>query len=453
MTTRRSFIKQSVLAAGGLLLSSSALGGFFIGKKPRVIILGAGLAGLSAARYLRKQDVDVVVLEARGRIGGRVFSHNIDPKEKLVTELGGEWIGDHHTRMKELCEEFHLPLLNNQLDTHLIYKGRYYRKNEWDYTQSWKEKLESLLEQYRKMPDEEKLSLDRLDWWRYLVNNGCNGRDLDIRELLDSTDFGESIRHVSALGAISEYASSSPKNEMDLKIKGGNGTLPEKMAAELGDIVKLKHAVAKIEQTPGGVRVTCANGLTFEGDKIICTIPAFALDKIDWQPGLPAETIAAVNELQYARINKNVLLFRERFWKDEAFDLITDTPAQYFYHATKGQPSRKGALISYTIGDKAAVVAGQSEAWKLRMIQQSVEPFYKNIGGMLEKQENYYWGEDEYSRGAYAMYGPHQITNVMPVLKRHFMHTHFAGEHLADWQGFMEGAVVTGEEAAEQVWM
>jgi monoamine oxidase len=74
------------------------------------------------------------VLEARNRIGGRVFSFEIDKNEKLVVELGAEWVGASHTRIQELCKEFGLELQNNQFDTHLIYSGHYYPKDKWDYS-------------------------------------------------------------------------------------------------------------------------------------------------------------------------------------------------------------------------------------------------------------------------------------------------------------------------------
>ena len=142
------------------------------------------------------------------------------------------------------------------------------------------------------------------------------------------------------------------------------------------------------------------------------------------------------------------LLFSERFWNDESFDMVTDQSPHYFYHATKNQSSKKGVLISYSIGEKAAVVANQSDEWKTSMIQQTLQPQFGDVRKLLEKQINYYWGNDQYSRGAYAIYGKGQWFRVMPILKRSHIHTHFAGEHLADWQGFMEGAINTGEEAA-----
>jgi len=155
--------------------------------------------------------------------------------------------------------------------------------------------------------------------------------------------------------------------------------------------------------------------------------------------------------LQYARINKHAMLFNDRFWKDESFDMITDQSPHYFYHATKNQKSDKGVLISYSIGEKAAVMANQSDAWNAKMISETLTPHFGDVANKLNKQVNYYWGTDNYSKGAYAMYGKDQWFRVMPILKESFLHTHFAGEHLADWQGFMEGAINTGEEAAEKV--
>lgn len=453
MSSRRKFIRQSIYAAGGVLISSSAFGNFFISKKPKVIIIGAGFSGLAAAYYLHRKKIDFIVLEARNRISGRVFSHTMDEKENLVIELGGEWVGNSHTRIKELCGEFGLELFNNQFDTHLIYKGKYYRNGEWDYSETWKNKFKSILDNYEKLTHADKVRLDKMDWWRFLVNNGCEGRDLDIREILDSTDFGETIRSVSAFAALAEYAESSEKNEMDLKIRGGNSMLAKKMAEKTGeDKIKLQHAVKRVVQNiKGGVTVYCENGQVFNGDKIICTAPTFAVKKIKWEPGLPADQVNAMNELQYARINKTPLLFSERFWKDESFDMVTDQTPHYFYHGTKNQPSKKGVLISYTIGDKAAVIANQSDEWRMDMIQQTLQPHFGNVKSLLEKQVNYYWGNDPYSYGSYALYGRGQWFGVMPVLKRPHIHTHFAGEHLADWQGFMEGAINTGEDAAGKV--
>lgn len=452
MSSRRQFIKTSVLAGAGVLVGTSAFSNIVIARKPKVIIIGAGFAGLAAANYLHKKKIDFVILEARNRISGRVFSHTMDNSNGLVVELGAEWVGASHERVQNLCNDFGLTLDDNRFESDLIYTGKHFKTGEWAYSEGWQQKFASIIKNYEKLTLADKQRLDKMDWWRFLVNNGCTGRDLELRELLDSTDFGESIRHVSAFAALAEYAESSEKNEMDFKIRGGNSLLAYKIAEKIGaDKILLEHAVSKVVQTKTGVTVYCENGKQFTGDKIICTAPTFAVKKINWQPGLPSDQLHALHALQYARINKNPLLFNERFWQRDNFDMITDQTPHYFYHATKNQDNKKGVLLSYTIGDKAAVVANQSDAWRAQTVQQTLHPFFGDVQQLLQGQTNYYWGQDKHTQGAYALYGVGQWFTLMPVLKRSHIHTHFAGEHLADWQGFMEGAINTGEEAAEKI--
>lgn len=449
MLSRRNFIKKSALLSAGIIVQNHVGAIASVAKKRLVICIGAGLAGLSAAYALKQKGYAVIVLESRDRIGGRVFSHPLSGQ--LIVELGGEWIGNSHSRIRELCGEFKLDLINNQMDTHLIYKDVYAPAGSWDFSKTWNKKWEQLIKGYAQLSEQDKQQLDRYDWWRYLVNNGCDGRDLEIRELLDSTDFGESIRQVSAFAALAEYAESSEKNEMDLKIKGGNQQLAIRLADAIGrENILLGCTVTRVEQTDK-VNITCANGKQFIADKLICAVPTFALSKINWNPRLPPEKLQAINALQYARINKHAVLFGQRFWKEEGFDMVTDQLPHYFYHATKGQPGPEGVLISYSIGDKASVIANQSNLVNARMITETMQPLAKDIAFLMRKQVNYYWGNDAFSRGAYALYGPGQWFSLRPVLSSPFRHIHFAGEHLADWQGFMEGAINTGEEAALQI--
>lgn len=449
MTTRRTFIKQLSIVTGGILLSPNGFAQVFSPNKKTVIIIGAGFSGLAAAYKLRQKNINCIILESRGRIGGRVFSHKM--ADDLVIELGGEWVGKSHNRIQELCAEMKLELQNNQFDSHLIYQGKYSPAGKWNYSDNWQDTMNKMLKTYTDLSDEDKLVMDKMDWWRYLVQNGCAGRDLDIRELFDSTDFGEGIRHVSAFAALSEYAESSEKNEMDFKIKGGNGMLAERLAEKVGkEKILLNHTVSRIEQGDK-VKIYCTNGQMFEADKIICTIPTFAMHKIDWQPGLPQEKINSINELQYARINKHAILFNERFWKDENFDMVTDQTPHYFYHATKNQQSKNGVLISYSIGEKAAVIANQNNEWNARMMEQTLAPHFGSVQSKILGQVNYYWGNDDISKGAYALYAKDQWFRLRPILQASFLNTHFSGEYIADWQGFMEGGINTGEEAAEKI--
>jgi monoamine oxidase len=463
MVTRRELLTHTSVATLGIIIAANAVQSstktiaknalqVAVNTPAKVVILGAGFSGLAAGYLLSKQGVDLTILEARPRIGGRVFSHKINDPDKLVIELGAEWVGASHERLIALSKEFGLELKNNQFNTRLIYKGQYFSENEWDYSAAWNSKFKEILNAYSNFSEDDKIKLDKMDWWRYLVNNGISGRDLDIRELLDSTDFGESIRHVSAFAALAEYAESSEKNEMDYKIAGGNHQLAKSLAGAIGtDKILLNHRVVSIVQSASTVTITCENGFKIEANKVICTLPTFAISQINWQPGLPTDKQEAINALQYARINKNALLYNKRFWQDESFDMVTDILPHYFYHATKNQLSNKGVLISYTIGDKADIISRQSDSWKSTTVNETLKPAFGNTQSYLLKQVSYYWGNDNYSKGAYALYGTGQWFTLRPILEQKFGNIYFAGEHIADWQGFMEGAINTGEAAAEQI--
>ena len=411
--------------------------------------MGAGFSGLSAALKLQDNKTDFVVLESRNRVGGRVFTHTLDEAHNLRVEFGAEWVGQSHVEVQKLCKRFDIELFNNQLETDLLFRGNYQPSDQWDFTEEWKQRFEQILKSFGQLSAAQQRELDRMDWWRFLVNNGISDNDLFLRELLDSTDFGESIRHVSGFSALSEYAESSKKNEMDFKMKGGNGILAQKIAEHIGlEKVKLSHHAETIEQKNGKVKVTCTNGFVFEADRLICSLPTFSLSKIKFSPDLPVEKKEAINALQYARINKHAVLFSERFWGREDFDLITDTSAHYFYHATKNQTAKAGALISYSIGEKADVFGWNNDAFRKQIILDSLKPIAA-AETYFQKGVNYYWGTDRYSKGSYAVYGKGQWFMLRPILAQKFLNIHFAGEHIADWQGFMEGAIVTGAEAAE----
>lgn len=448
---RREFIKTAgTLAAGAIILPKFSLSQ---SKSKNIVIIGAGISGLAAAHKLKNEGMNVTLIEARNRIGGRIFSYKFE-NENLTCELGAEWVGASHNRLIDLCKEFGLELENHQFETHLILNSEYKKAGDWGFTPEWDRRYRALLDHFNAMPPDSDLKkdFDKLDWWRYLVNQGINKNDLELRELLDSTDFGETIRQVSAYAGISEYAESSEKNEMDFHIKGGNSRIIFKLAEAAGnENIILKTKVERVEQKNNSVTISCDNGKIYEADYIICTVPTFSLLKINWDPVLPSDYTDALNELQYSRIIKTSLLFSERFWKDESLDMITDTLPHYFFHSTKNQSGEKGILTSYAVGDRAYILSKMNEEKKIQEICKALKPAFGNVKDYAEKLVSYYWGSDDFTQGAYAIYNKHQWLQVRAELNKNHDRVYFAGEHLADWQGFMEGAINSGEDAAEKI--
>ncbi|HEX8710200.1 MAG TPA: NAD(P)/FAD-dependent oxidoreductase [Pyrinomonadaceae bacterium] len=445
---RREFLKRAGGAALGaaVLLNSPGRA-----RRRSCIVVGSGLSGLAAAYALKRANWRVTVLEARERTGGRVLSYHFAENPKLICELGGEWVGASHERVQALCREFGIELADHRFKASLMRNGVVSRPGTWNFSARAEAAFEKFKKTYKSYGQRKKEQLDRYDWWTWLQNLGFTEDDLLLRDLMDSTDFGESIRHVSAFAASSEYFESSPENEMDFKMRGGNSRLVAELAARLEPgTVRLNMPVTEIGQRAGRVQVT-ARGERFSADACICTVPARTLDRIRFDPPLPARQSAAAEELQYARIIKNSVLFGERFWDAEDFSLVSDVTSHYYFHSTKNQPGTQGILCSYAIGEKADVLAAQDDRRRLAQVVGDLIPFNERAPALSQSIKSYAWQRDPYTQGAYALYRPGQWFGVRPLLQQPHGKVLFAGEHLADWQGFMEGAVVTGEGAARML--
>jgi monoamine oxidase len=443
-TSRRDFLKNAAVAAAGVPLVFSP---YVQRRSYSCIIIGAGLSGLAAALALK--DWNVTVLEARPRIGGRVFSFNFKENPELVCELGGEWVGASHDRMKALCHDFNIPLLDHRFEASLMQDGVVKRPGQWDFSSEAKAAFEKFRKTYEHYTERDRVRLDQYDWWTWLKAIGFPEEDLLLRDLQDSTDFGETIRMISAYAAAAEYFESSPANEMDFKMEGGNSRLVNALASRLGNgSLHTGMVVQKITQRGGRVTVT-AGGTDFTADACICTAPARVLNKIIFDPPLPASHSAAANKLQYARIVKNQILFKERFWGAEDFSLVSDLTSHYYFHSTKNQPGKHGILCSYAIGEKADILASQSSSRRSEIITRDLLPLNRRAPDLATNIQSMPWQRDAYTQGAYAFYRPGQWFTIRPILQQPHGKVLFAGEHLADWQGFMEGAVVTGEAAAQ----
>jgi monoamine oxidase len=204
------------------------------------------------------------------------------------------------------------------------------------------------------------------------------------------------------------------------------------------------------------VTVTLANGERLAADVCICAVPAPCLGKIHWDPPLPVRHSDAADHLQYSRIMKSVVLYRTRFWskrKDFGFSVFTSRVSDFCFDSTYRQDGDAGILCSYAIGEKADDLAAEPNEkdvanWLtqdvLRAVGRASKPNTRPVAIRTQPWQNQPW-----IGGAYAFYRPGQWFTVRPILQRPHDRVLFAGEHLADWQGFMEGAVNTGEAAAD----
>jgi monoamine oxidase len=445
-------------------------------RRPSCIVIGAGLAGLSAAYRLTKARWKVTVLEAQNRFGGRVFSHRFaEDTPDLVCELGAEWIGADHLRMITLCKEFGLELKDHRFSLSFWNgvgkKSRSYAPDAWCFRKSLLRKFNQFATYYGSLSTHQGRKLDDLNWWRLLGEMGFSQKELERRELMDSTDSGETIRLTSAYSAAGEYCSpaKSKTDEMDYKIVDGNHRLIDKFIEairaagddEFTNEVLRDAPVRAIIQKDNGVEVRLHGHRTrFQAPFCICTVPTRALLNIEWNPVIPKAQWNMARDLQYSRIMKSAVLFNSRFWKTPrsgGFSVFTYRASDFCFDSTYGQDTdRRGILCSYAIGDKADDLASEPNdnnvmKWISEDAAAAVQPGPRVPVSPIRIRRQP-WQREKWIHGAYAFYQPGQWFTVMPALQTPHKRVHFAGEHLSDEnQGFMEGAVETGEKAARQV--
>ena len=342
-------------------------------KRKECVVIGAGLAGLAAVYRLTQENWRVTVLEAKERLGGRVMTYHFDGAPELNCELGGEWIGSDHLEMHRLCCVFDLELQPHQYANsfwsqtkraHLIAPGK------WCMSPKSRKIWKKFGKDFKNFTQPQLRQLDELDWWTKLAELGFDRADLLRRDLMDSTDFGETIRMNSAYTAATEYLSSKNQtvndtDEMDFKILGGNERLVHALAKAIGrDNIKRKCKVRSIRQKTGRVTVHMNQQGPVSADFCVCAIPAHCVGRIDWGKDFPIEKIAAAEQLQYARITKTAVLCSRRFWpqpKRGGFSVCTSLASDFCFDSTQGQPGHQGILCSYAIGDKADDIASSPQ--------------------------------------------------------------------------------------------
>jgi monoamine oxidase len=216
--------------------------------------------------------------------------------------------------------------------------------------------------------------------------------------------------------------------------------------------------VTRIDQGPDGVEVYAeGKPKPYAADFCVCTTPTHCLRRLQWKPALPLEQQNAASQVQYSRIMKTAVLYANRFWPDRkrsGFSVFTGRVSDFCFDSSYRQKGRYGILCSYAIGDKADDLASEPNEnnvikWITEDVASAVQPPPSTRVAPI-KIKRQPWQREKWIGGAYAFYRPGQWFVIRRILQRPHGRVNFAGEHLSeDWQGFMEGAVETGETAAD----
>jgi monoamine oxidase len=480
--TRRHFLGAALATAAG-----AAVGGcmplrpsFRRETQARAVIVGAGIAGLTAAYRLHQAGVPVRIYEAQARVGGRMLSLRGHFADAQVVELGGEMIDSGHTHIRGLCQELGI-VLDDLLDDEagLDVDGWHFggvHRGEGEVVEAFRPiaaRIEADLATiggggkvtYRRPNGAERL--DQMSIAQWLNKEGVSGWIRDLLRVAYTTEYGLEIDRQSALNFLL-MISPTPEpfrllGESDerYRMRGGNDSLPAELAARLGGVVETGMMLEAVTEGPdGGFRCSFRRGSTsvmVAAPHLVLAIPFTVLRQVRLDLELPPVKRRAIEELGYGTNAKLAVGFADRIWRRRYRsngNVLTDLPFQTTWEASRHQGGRAGVLTNFTGGMHGLELGRGTAADQAALLVRDLEGIFPGVGDQRAGMPavRFQWPSHPFTHGSYASYLVGQKTSICGAEGERVRRLHFAGEHCSlTAQGFMEGGCETGEAVASAI--
>lgn len=424
----------------------------------KVAVVGLGISGLRTAMLLERAGAEVTLFEAKGRPGGRL--HTADEGDGVLYEAGGEWIDADHHRCIGLLREFGLEpaLKNREWPARVLYKGEFVSQADlWEDAMEDDLRIEAvareLCQEFKEIPwenthleDMDKRTLDD-----FLREYTSSERGLWYTTNYYRSDEGDEPNRIGLLGFINgfrHYLDREGDVMSAYRVPGGFRSFCEKILSTLNAERHFGHILSRVDHTGNSVILTFEGERQFEFDRVILTLPPGPLERVVFTPPLSPQKRCAIEACRMSRTVKIVWQFKEAWWNDEGWGggLHCDGPIQQTWDGSLGTSP---ILTAYVCGDQAELWTKSGDPVKAGLYE--LGKIFPEAPKLFKRGWFHDWLNDPFSQGGFSHLAPGFVLEHMEYIRTGANRVHFAGEHTADQQGFIEGALESAERVVKEV--
>jgi monoamine oxidase len=463
------------------------------GRNKRVVIIGAGLAGMSAAYRLSQAGHDVTVLEASDRAGGRIVTVREPFTDGLHAEAGAMFVLPRHTEVLSYVAEFGLETYaaSAKPSGSMMFMRGVRIANPADPAAPWPV---DLTDEERKLgyagmfilyvldtalqsigdphqpgwPAPEVARYDSMSFHEFLTQQGASPAAIEVLRMGFFDMWGEGIETVSALCLLRELnlcmspMTTSPEaqpsgesSSAPRAIAGGTERLTAAFAQRLASQIRFGSPVVRIEADGDDLCAVVRTGSGFDrvsASHIVCTIPFSVLRSVELAVPISKRKQWAIDRMEYSSATRVFLEMKECFWVAEDYPPLanTDTTLCWVNDQTPAATT-SGILEAYTYGPTARALAAMAPDERIRSILDEMEKVYPGARDNFVAGASHCWDDDPWARGGYPTFLPGDLTMLSPYAGTPEGNLHFAGDHTSLLPGYMEGAIESGHRAAAEV--
>lgn len=462
----------AVLTDAGAVQARSRLGSAV--RRADVVVVGAGLAGLSAAGDLARAGHSVVVLEARDRVGGRTLNRQLGGG--AVVEVGGQWIGPGQDRIMARARSLGITTFKTYtrgaqvLDyggqvshfTGLIPPLPEPDAGDFGHLLARIVSLQSTVPLDRPWTAANGTALDGQTLETFKLANSSTPGARFLLDLATRAIFAAEPRDLSLLHALFYLHSgggiinlaSTAGGAQDSRFVGGSQLVSIRMAARLGRRVVLEAPVRRISQSAGAVTVLSDRGTWRAGRVIVALAPTLA-GRIDYEPGLPALRDQLTQRVPQGSAIKFEAVYPKPFWRDAGLNGYSnsDRPPVQLTYDNSPPSGRPGVLLGFVEGEQARRLGTLAASARRREVLDSFVRLFGSAAARPRTLIEHNWSNEIWTRGCYAGYLPPGVwSDYGSALRAPVGRIHWAGTETSEvFTGYMDGAVRSGERAADEV--